>query len=1229
MNALTLFGKELPWELDTALFWLLVAQVALIMFLVIVFAVLIHRVGRDRTTVVIKEPKEEEENPIQFLEAEVIAEPEAESHSVEFPEELRGSWGIEGHDGIRVVIGLSTLSVDGVVATGIAETDTEGEYSFLLGDVEHTVFLKRARKHEEALTKTPAETAEDASKTADAETETHEMTEEAEAAADVEHSKEDDGNLRLINGGDYFYAKLYKWTEAVAPEAESEPLVITFPESLRSDWVVEGHESVHVLIEEHTLFIDGVEALDIALDPEKPTEYTFKANGLDYVVAYGTSDEGGFRNISGGEFDACALVEPVESEAESEQEEPLVITFPETLRGDWVVEGHEGVHVLIEEHALFVDGVEATDIALDPEKPTEYKLKANGIDYVVYYNSAEEDGYRAINGGAYEACALIEPAEEHAEEPVEEPVEDVPAEEPVAEIAEEPVEEAPVEEIIEEQPVEEPVIVAFPESLRGDWLVEGHEGVHVVIEEYTAQIDGIEARNISLDEEGNYLLTANETEYVIAYNTSDETPVRTIDGGNFETANLIEYVEPAEQPVEEEIVEEPVEEEPVAEIAEEPIEETPVEEPVEEPIEEIVEEQPVEEVVEEQTAEPPAETPASEHNGEFDFGDEETHEAGVLRYDRSFTARFIQSSDEIKSWYTKLKNEMLSYKKVKARMSWKRETFRFGRETVARLGYRGNTLCIFLPLDPAEYIDSRYKVEDVSDSPSYVDTPCMYRLKNDKRVRLAIELFATVMERLGAVRIERVSEDYYLPYEGIVELIERGLAKRVIKSKADEAIFTQGAPAEEAEAVADKEPTPEVKHEKPEIVDFGDEESFEGGILRYDRSFTARFIQSDDEIKSWYTKLKNELLSYKKVKARMSWNRETFRFGKETVARLGYRGNTLCIFLPLDPADYVDSRYKVEDVSDSPSYADTPCMYRLKNDKRVRLAIELFATVMERLGAVRIERVSEDYYLPYEGIVELIDKGLAKRVIKSKADEAIFTQGAPTEEAAADKEPTPTSELPNEEPQAEEKEQAEQSQTQTLAGPAESQQHEQDTTPAETEEQLPADEQPQEEQPQEEEQLPEEETQEQQTVEETPLEEDEAEPQQQSEPADGGEETEHGEEAEPVEEPAEDSAEQAEDIGETAEESEEPIEETGEPAEATEEPIEEQAEPASEIQSAEGEDVAEAAPQDESAELEKAEEETSEDETSEPDGEVDFSSGLSAERPRLNGKSRKKHKVRR
>ncbi len=215
-------------------------------------------------------------------------------------------------------------------------------------------------------------------------------------------------------------------------------------------------------------------------------------------------------------------------------------------------------------------------------------------------------------------------------------------------------------------------------------------------------------------------------------------------------------------------------------------------------------------------------------------------------------------------------------------------------------------------------------------------------------------------------------------------------------------IVINAAPAEE-EPEKEPEEEPEVIHIKPEPVII-EEESFEAGKLRYNKSFTARIIQSDDVVKNWYTQIKNELLSYKKAKARMSWKRENFRVGRLPFARFGFRGKTLCLFLPLNPLELEDTKYKVEDVSDNASFAETPCMFRIKNDRRVKYAMELIALVAAGIGAPRVEHESEDFYMPYEGVVELINKGLIKRNIKTKADEAIFTENR----NAAEEGPKPT-----------------------------------------------------------------------------------------------------------------------------------------------------------------------------------------------------------------------------
>ncbi len=162
-----------------------------------------------------------------------------------------------------------------------------------------------------------------------------------------------------------------------------------------------------------------------------------------------------------------------------------------------------------------------------------------------------------------------------------------------------------------------------------------------------------------------------------------------------------------------------------------------------------------------------------------------------------------------------------------------------------------------------------------------------------------------------------------------------------------------------------------------------DEVMFDGhNVIRFNKSFTAKLIQIDEVSNAWYTELKNELLSYKKVKDRMSWKRESYRFGRDCIARFVIRGKTLCIQLPLDPAQFEDTKYKVEDISHIVSSADTPCLYRIKNERRLNYAKDLIAQVMENIGATRIEREWVDYYQPYDTTLNLIERQLVKKVVK-------------------------------------------------------------------------------------------------------------------------------------------------------------------------------------------------------------------------------------------------------
>lgn len=152
-----------------------------------------------------------------------------------------------------------------------------------------------------------------------------------------------------------------------------------------------------------------------------------------------------------------------------------------------------------------------------------------------------------------------------------------------------------------------------------------------------------------------------------------------------------------------------------------------------------------------------------------------------VRYSRSFMAKVCQLNNDAKEWYSQLKNDLLSYERVKTRMSWRRETFRIGRMTVARLTVRGKTLCLMLAVEPAGYSGTKYSVEDVSNVAATSDTPTLYRIKSARKLKYAKEMIAGLMKEIKIYKDPRYeAKDYFLPYEGDLALMHRGLVKRIV-----------------------------------------------------------------------------------------------------------------------------------------------------------------------------------------------------------------------------------------------------------------------------------------------------------------------------------------------------------------------------------------------------------------------------------------------------------------
>lgn len=167
----------------------------------------------------------------------------------------------------------------------------------------------------------------------------------------------------------------------------------------------------------------------------------------------------------------------------------------------------------------------------------------------------------------------------------------------------------------------------------------------------------------------------------------------------------------------------------------------------------------------------PTETPAAEDG-------EEGASAVYSRVRRSFQSKLIQSSADVKAFYSEIKNELLSYRKVKSRVSWNCDTFNQGRVQLAKINVRGKTLCIYLALTPDTYKDSKYFFTDMSGKAQYETTPMMLKIKSARGVKHAKELIADVAANYGLSKNEGyVAQDYAPAYEDTPTLIEKGLIR--------------------------------------------------------------------------------------------------------------------------------------------------------------------------------------------------------------------------------------------------------------------------------------------------------------------------------------------------------------------------------------------------------------------------------------------------------------------
>ena len=169
--------------------------------------------------------------------------------------------------------------------------------------------------------------------------------------------------------------------------------------------------------------------------------------------------------------------------------------------------------------------------------------------------------------------------------------------------------------------------------------------------------------------------------------------------------------------------------------------------------------------------------------------------------------------------------------------------------------------------------------------------------------------------------------------------------------------------------------------------------------LRYNKSFTAKLILSDETVKEYYCALATELLSYERVCCHTGWSSAGFTAGRTVIARCAINGKTLCLYLATDPQSMPASRFGVRDVSSVRKYEKTPALIRIRTQGAVAYAVRCIGDVAMQAGLVKRDPPAAPILprlFPVESIHSLVSRGLIRFVGGSAAHNsaASATEGA-------------------------------------------------------------------------------------------------------------------------------------------------------------------------------------------------------------------------------------------
>ena len=114
-------------------------------------------------------------------------------------------------------------------------------------------------------------------------------------------------------------------------------------------------------------------------------------------------------------------------------------------------------------------------------------------------------------------------------------------------------------------------------------------------------------------------------------------------------------------------------------------------------------------------------------------------------------------------------------------------------------------------------------------------------------------------------------------------------------------------------------------------------------------SFDDRIKTMGEDVQKYHSMLQEYLLSFKKIKSRLSNRCDSYRVGRDLLCKMAIGGKTLKIYLAIDSnrEDVLEKKLHFRDLSSSAAYREVPAMIPVKSELCVKKVCEVIDIMMQ------------------------------------------------------------------------------------------------------------------------------------------------------------------------------------------------------------------------------------------------------------------------------------------